>query len=132
MTTLKNCFAKKHATTQCSSSSPPPTIVIDTEEPRVVPISAGPADSRQTNCSLDCCDLTKPTPAHLHIDKEATSRSYGKRKRYFQNEWLQTYEWLVLCKTNTKTYCQTCFKNTLKLVSLNSLNSKVDMTQKLI
>ena len=91
---------------QCS-----PLIVIGEEEQEAVPnplTTTDTSDSCQKTCSLDCCDLAKPTPARLQIDKESTSRVSGKRKRYFQNEWLQKYEWLVLCKTNTKAYCQSC------------------------
>lgn len=59
-------------------------------------------------CLLDCCDLSKPTPVRLEISKESTYREYGKRKRYFQTDWLEKYKWLVLCKTSTKAHCQTC------------------------
>ena len=114
--TLNAFFAKKVTATQCSSPPHPPAacsplIVIGEEEQEAVPnplTTTDTSDSCQKTCSLDCCDLSKPTPARLQIDKESTSRVSGKRKRYFQNEWLQKYEWLVLCKTNTKAYCQSC------------------------
>ena len=114
--TLNAFFAKKVTATQCSSPPHPPAacstlIVIAEEEQEAVPnplTTTDTSDSCQKTCSLDCCDLAKPTPARLQIDKESTSRVSGKRKRYFQNEWLQKYEWLVLCKTNTKAYCQSC------------------------
>ena len=61
-----------------------------------------------SECSLQCCTLNSPTPTRLDVDKESSARSYGKRKRYFQPEWLQKYDWLVLCKTESRAYCHSC------------------------
>ena len=59
-------------------------------------------------CSLSCWDMSTPDPKRLPVDKETLSRTYGKRKRYFQSDWLEKHNWLVLCKTDVRAYCQLC------------------------
>ena len=59
-------------------------------------------------CTFDCCKLDSPSPCRLEISKDNTARAYGKRKRYFQDTWLDWYKWLVLCKTRNKAFCQVC------------------------
>ena len=61
-----------------------------------------------SGCFLQCCVLNSQLPTRLDVDKESSARIYGKRKRYFQPEWLQKYDWLVLCKTENRAYCHLC------------------------
>ena len=68
-----------------------------------------PAESEaELTCALECCDLSKPDPSRLTVAKKETVKEYGKRKRYFQDEWLDTFSWLVLCKTRKRAFCQIC------------------------
>ena len=83
-------------------------IQVPSETDKVVKTGVAEADNKITSCSLDCCNLDSPTAARLAFDKERSARTHGKRKRYFQPDWLNKFPWLVLCNTNNKAYCQTC------------------------
>ena len=71
------------------------------------------ANEEPARSSLDCCDLSQPTHALMwgsaFLKKQLIeSMEKGKWRRYFQNDWLEKYSWLVLCKTSAKAFCQTC------------------------
>lgn len=60
-------------------------------------------------CILECCDISSSNPVRLKFDKTSTVREIQKRKRYFQESWLDKHKlWLVLCKTENKAFCQPC------------------------
>ena len=78
-------------------------------------------NSNSERCSLPCCRLSSPDPHRLQIDKECTARTYGKRKRYFQNDWLDKFSWLVLCKTDNRAFCQACrYASNSKMVNFST------------
>ena len=112
MASLKSYFASKSSvavvkTTSSSSESASISTVDLTRSETPAPTLQAPSIS-SSECSLQCCTLNSPTPTRLDVDKESSARSYGKRKRYFQPEWLQKYDWLVLCKTESRAYCHSC------------------------
>ena len=88
--------------------NPTPPLVIIREAPVAPAEDFMPLVSLQ--CSLPCCDMTTALPTRLQIDKSLTvnSSSDGKRKRYFNRDWLIDFKWLVVCKTSYKGYCQIC------------------------
>ena len=102
---LTSFFAKSSATQLTETPAPPAPAL---SGPECVEVLEDQHTDASARCSLPCCDVTKPTPVRLSVPKEAACRQYGKRKRYFQNEWLRKYGWLVLCHTTTKAFCQTC------------------------
>ena len=121
MASLKSYFASKRsvAVDQISSSSsedasdstrnetPAPSTRNETPAPSTRNETPAPSTSASA-CPLQCCILDSPTPNRLDVDKETSARLYRKRKRYFQPGWLQKYDWLVLCKTENRAYCQSC------------------------
>ena len=99
-------FFTKTSTSQLQKETPTPAPSKDN----------GNEGPRPARCSLDCCDLSQPTPVRLNIPKEATYREYEKRKRYFQNDWLAKYEWFVLCHTSAKAFCLTQWRTRIAWV----------------
>ena len=91
---------------------PVPDVV--TIDPVTVPEPATvPEDSSSLHpspdCQEDCCDLTSAKRAGgLTINRAATCRVIGKRKRFFCTTWLDDFDWLVLCNTKAKAFCQLC------------------------
>ena len=73
------------------------------------------ASAVSPDCSLQCCDLSSPVPTRLRVDRSATEKKDNKRKRFFNSDWLTTFDWLVLCKSTLKAYCQTCRYESVKL-----------------
>ena len=96
----------------------PPVVNLDPEP--AAPTS--PATDAAPQCSLPCCDTSTSVAARLVVDKERTAQGEGKRKRYFNPDWLDQFKWLVLCKTYTKGFCQICryaIRNKLPTFSKN-------------
>ena len=63
-----------------------------------------------TDCTHKCCDLSSVIPVRLTVDRSLTEHvsQNGKRKRNFNDKWLLTYSWLVICKSSGLAFCQTC------------------------
>ena len=56
-----------------------------------------------------CCrDIETGKSAQLIVDKKETARSFGQRERYFNAEWYKNREWLILCKTTKRAFCEIC------------------------
>ena len=85
MPSLESYFATKGSgQTEPLPRSQPLIIQVPSETDQVVETGVAEADNNITSCSLDCCNLNSPTTARLAFDKERSSRTHGKRKRYFQ------------------------------------------------
>ena len=82
----------------------PPVVDLDPEPAAPTP----PPNTTSPQCPLACCDTSTPVSARLAVNREQTAQGEGKRKRYFNPDWLDQFKWLVLCKTTRKGFCQIC------------------------
>ena len=104
MTSLKDCFAKKSAVPETSSSSRCRSTAAvpctsDSDPIIIETVTVPPGAGAESRCPLQCCNISSHKPIRLKITKESSSLVFGKRKRYFRPDWLQKFDWLILCKT---------------------------------
>lgn len=59
-------------------------------------------------CTLPCCDVTSKSLTRIPVDKENTTRVFGKKRRYYLTDWEKSHPWLYICSTSYKAFCFTC------------------------
>ncbi len=62
-----------------------------------------------SSCVEACCqDIETGKAQQLVIDKKETARTFGQRERYFNAEWYKGREWLILCTSKKRAFCEIC------------------------